>query len=232
MNAYNTILKKYPLTVTSLTTGVCYGLGDVLAQKVEKNLGRRDKYDLHRMAMFTVFGTVFGGPVYYAWFSKLDKVPKLLERIVRWNQSKHLSKYFHKQIFQQKNFDHNKFFIDNKQSFTLLQIDPVIKSKTILTSKVLADQLIFSSLYPLYFIFITGVLVNNTGKEDLEYILKNKCLNTIKINTSLNDSWKVIKNKYIEIYKTDCAVWPMIQMINFTFVSAHLQPIFVNSINI
>ena len=96
--AYNSILHKHPLSITSLTTGACYGAGDYLAQKVEMKQGKRTEIDKHRLAVFTLFGTFLGGPIYYAWFNKIDKMPLLVERIVKWNQQRYITNEFGKQL--------------------------------------------------------------------------------------------------------------------------------------
>jgi hypothetical protein len=108
----------------------------------------------------------------------------------------------------------------------------MIRSKTILVSKIYADQFIFSVFYPIFFMISTGVLLENSKKEDLEYIKTNKKLNTEKIKNSFNKSVENVKNKFAKIYVADCAVWPLIQMANFAFIPSNLQPIFVNTINI
>ena len=37
LGLYNRALQSKPLLVTSLSTGVCYGIGDYIAQSIEKN---------------------------------------------------------------------------------------------------------------------------------------------------------------------------------------------------
>jgi hypothetical protein len=235
--AYNSILHKYPLPITSLTTGACYGAGDYLAQKVEMKQGKRTEIDKHRLAMFTLFGTFLGGPIYYAWFNKIDKMPILVERIVKWNQQRYITNEFRKQLHHHVNknsvdaMSMKDFRVQLKSSFEIIE-KPMIRSKTILVSKIYADQFIFSVFYPIFFMISTGVLLENTKKEDLEYIKENKKLNTEKIINSFNKSIDNVKNKFARIYITDCAVWPLIQMANFAFIPSHLQPIFVNTINI
>jgi hypothetical protein len=236
-SAYNRLLHKYPLPVTSLTTGACYGAGDYLAQKIEIKQGKRTEIDTHRLSVFTLFGVVLGGPIYYTWFSKIDKMPILVESIVKWNQQRYLTNEFRKQLSQhitKNNVDKlsmQNFRVQYKNTFDLIE-KPMIRSKTILVSKIYADQFIFSVFYPIFFMLSTGVLLENSKKEDLEYIKTNKKLNTEKIKNSFNKSVENVKNKFAKIYVADCAVWPLIQMANFAFIPSQLQPIFVNTVNI
>ena len=123
------------------------------------------------------------------------------------------------------------FRVQYKNTFDLIE-KPMIRSKTILVSKIYADQFIFSVFYPIFFMLSTGILLENTKKEDFEYIKTNKKLNTEKIKNSFNKSVENVKNKFAKIYVADCAVWPLIQMANFAFIPSQLQPIFVNTVNI
>jgi len=123
------------------------------------------------------------------------------------------------------------FRVQFKDNFD--QIDkPIIRSKTILVSKIYADQFIFSVLYPIFFMITTGVMLENSKKEDLEYLKEHKMINTEKIKKSFDKAVTNVKDKFAKIYVTDCAVWPLIQMANFAFIPGHLQPIFVNTVNI
>lgn len=231
LNAYNTALNNKPLLITSLSTGFCYGSGDLLAQYIEKKQGKREKFDWHRTSVFTVFGTVAAGPIYYGWFSKINKMPMFLENVIKWNQQRVLTGEFKKQLAQ--NIKLNKLDTMSMKTFreqfrkNFETIDkPLIRSKTILVSKVYADQFIFSSIYPVFFMIATGMALDLTKEENRDK------LSISYVGESFDNSWTNVKNKFAKIYITDCAVWPLIQMANFAFVPAPLQPIFVNTINI
>ena len=101
---------------------------------------------------------------------------------------------------------------------------PIIKSKTILVAKIYADQFIFSVIYPIFFMMTTGIALDMVKQEE-DYTIE-RTMNSIK------NAWTNVKNKFVQIYFTDCAIWPLAQMFNFTFVPPHLQPIFVNVMNI
>jgi hypothetical protein len=57
-------------------------------------------------------------------------------------------------------------------------------------------------------------------------------ISTTSFSNSISKAWSNVKNKFIQIYVADCAVWPLVQMANFAFIPSHLQPIFVNIVNI
>lgn len=238
-------MESHPKIGTSLTTGACYGAGDLMAQKIEKNQGKRDSYDWHRTLTFTVFGTVFGGPIYYIWFKKLKNTPALLERIVKYNQTKILTnkfkKEFNKAIYENKldNLSFKEFRTKFRENFDNFE-KPLIRSKTILTTKILLDQFIFSVFYPMFFLITSGMMVKTTKplydsifeKDEIKKKELRDKFNLELVKKSFDEGITDIKNKFLGIYVLDCAVWPMAQMINFSFVPQHLQPVYVNILNI
>lgn len=229
LNAYNTALQAKPFLVTNLSTGVCYGLGDYIAQSIEKSQGKRDEYDYTRLGVFITFGTLAGGPIYYTWFSKIHNMPVFIENIVKWNQKRILAGHFKQELHKHLSSNSlgdlsmKNFRINYKSNFDTIE-KPIIRSKTILVAKIYADQFIFSVFYPIFFMMTTGVMLDIAKNEDE--------LSTSKIIKSAEKSWLNVKNKFINIYVADCAIWPLVQMANFAFVPSHLQPIFVNVVNI
>jgi protein Mpv17 len=230
LSRYNNALQAKPLLVTAITTGFCYGAGDVVAQSIERNNDKKKNYDLQRFAVMVVFGTFLGGPIYYYWFSKIDKMPRLIEKLVRWNEKRNLVQHFARELntHMAKNslsdMSMKKFRLNYKSNFDTMQ-KPLIRSKTILVAKIYADQFIFSPLYIVFFMMSTGVMMDmtdSTREDDFSDRLK----------FSLRRSWESLKKKFVNIYVTDCAIWPLVQMANFAFVPAHLQPIFVNIVNV
>jgi hypothetical protein len=245
LRLYNTVLEKYPKSGTSVTTGFCYGAGDFLAQKIEKDQCKREKYDIHRLIVFTAFGTFFGGPIYYAWFQKLSRTPQVLEKIVQYNEKRFLAYKFREQLniaLKNNNIESMSFktFRETfKQNFENID-KPLVRSKTVLTAKILLDQFIFSVFYPMFFLIMSGVMLKTTKPlydsmliEDKEESKKKlaEC-NTGLLKKSFLEGVHDIKTKFGKIYMLDCAIWPMAQMINFSFVPQHLQPVYVNVLNI
>ncbi|XP_059196391.1 mpv17-like protein 2 [Centropristis striata] len=48
---------------------------------------------------------------------------------------------------------------------------------------------------------------------------------------SLSNSFKDFKGKFLELYRTDCCVWPPAQLINFYFVAPRFRVIYVNCVD-
>lgn len=229
LNLYNKALQTKPLLVTSISTGVCYGIGDYIAQTIEKKQLKRVDYDIKRLLVFITFGTLAGGPVYYAWFSKIHNMPIFIENIVKWNEKRILTRHFKNELNKHfinnniSNLSMQKFRLEYKKHFDIID-RPIIRSKTILVAKIYADQFIFSVLYPIFFMMTTGIMLDISNDP--------KKLTPKGIAECFNKSWTNVKNKFVQIYVADCAVWPLAQMANFAFIPPHLQPIFVNVMNI
>ena len=65
------------------------------------------------------------------------------------------------------------------------------------------------------------------------YNLKNPTEFTVnRFKKSYADGVDNVKNKWLTIFFTDCAIWPQLQMINFAFVPPHLQAVYVNVLNV
>jgi hypothetical protein len=227
---YNTALKAKPLVVTSLTTGFCYGLGDVLAQEIEIRQGKKVSYDKYRIGVMTVFGIFLGGPIYYVWFSKIERVPQLLEKIAAWNERRILVQHFSRELEQRissnsiSDMSMKAFRTNYKDNFDKID-KPLIRSKTILVAKIYADQFLFSPLYIAFFLMSTGIMMDGQKYDSSKPFLP-------QLKEAVDKSWVTVKKKFVEIFVTDCAVWPLAQMANFAFIPSHLQPIFVNIVNI
>jgi hypothetical protein len=230
LSSYNRLLKANPLTVTSLTTGFCYGLGDFIAQTLEIRQGHKDSYNTYRLSVMGIYGTFLGGPVFYAWFSRIERIPKLLEKIVAWNEKRILVSHFSRELGERltsKNIsDMSMKAFRNNYKHNFEEIDkPIIRSKTVLVAKIYADQFLFSPLYIGFFLLSTGLMM------DLQNYDTSLSLYP-QFQQSLRKTWENMKTKFVNIFVTDCAVWPLAQMANFAFVPPHLQPIFVNVVNV
>ena len=238
--AYTRILEKKPLLVTCISSAVCYTLGDQLAQNIEIKTNKRVNNDYHRTINMTIFGLSVGGPLYYIWFKKVHHINKLFEKIIKWNYERQLSSKlinsFSKHI-KNGNIDNmsmKEFREVNKMHFDKIMItnEMVFRSKTILAGQVYADQFIFSAIYPVIFMMCTGLMIDNTKREDLDYLIEHKMINIDKIISSFNKNWNNVKDKYITIYMADCAFWPLFQIGNFAFVPPIYQAVLVNGMNI
>ena len=75
--------------------------------------------------------------------------------------------------------------------------------------KIIADQIIYSPLSISFFL-------TTTNKE----------------NCSLNGYRTRFNDKFIDIWKSDCCVWPITNYLNFKFVPINKQPIFTSCIDL
>lgn len=203
--SYEHALKeKAPLLTTSLSISFTYMVGEGLAQYILKKQDTTGKteYDFKRIATFGLYGVVLGGPCYYYWFKYLDQVGSKMMTYNSFVQSK-LSAYANRW---------KSFFTFKYQGKILSPTEVEIANDTrVLLSKraekaikILLDQLLFSSFYTLFFMTVIGKM---TGKPT-DY------------------------SKFPGIYAVDCVVWPPFQYFNFKYIPPHLQPIFVNGMNI
>jgi protein Mpv17 len=102
---------------------------------------------------------------------------------------------------------------------------PKLREKSaILTAKICLDQFIFSTTYIPFFMMTTsllqdganGVLVDENGTFHEE---------------RLDKAWNKVKATYVPTLEKDFAAWPMLSMINFSFVPARYQVLYVGVAN-
>jgi hypothetical protein len=191
-------LNNNPLLVKSITGGVMYGIGDTIAQNIEMYQGKRDKIDWKRLGVFTLFGGVFSGPIYHFWFNGLDRLPYRLMFARRFMEQRRVNSLI--EVAKKHGIDVGELKIEPRK----------LSSVAYYSSKILADQLIFSSLYTAFVFMMVGLMNGKTIEE----------------------AWEDTKKVYIPTYIADCIVWPPVQLINFRFVPVPLQPLFVNTVNI
>jgi hypothetical protein len=241
LSRYNQFMQTKPLMGVALSTGVCYGLGDYLAQRIEIMQDRKDSTSVRRLLIFTAFGGVIAGPIYYGWFNRLKRVPALIENLVKYNETRFLARKFHEHLdiaIKDNTLDKVSFQTFRRQfQQNFDRIDkPIIRSKTVLVAKVYLDQFVFSVFYPIFFMVSTTMLMDLTDpktkftyKSDEDGLVK---LTLAPVKTSFFHGCQNVRDKFAKIYMTDCAVWPLVQMANFALVPEHLQPVFLNCVNI
>lgn len=73
--AYNSLLKKYPLTTNCISTGILMGLGDILAQYLfpinQQSTIINLNFDYTRTLRAIIFGSCIFGPVGHTWYKFL-----------------------------------------------------------------------------------------------------------------------------------------------------------------
>lgn len=169
-HAYNALLERRPLLTKSLTSGIMYSGGDLLAQYTEninlnKNLQEGEaKVPLEingkRCLIFFIFGTCVGGPAYHYWFNYLNELPALLWRMKQSRQRGSILRAY--ALLKSHN-------IEVKLDMAKLpKTEPLTKWKA-KTAKILADQLIFSSVYTLVFFMSIGVLGGATDRLSVRH---------------------------------------------------------------
>lgn len=164
---YNEVLERKPLLTKSITTGVMYGAGDAIAQYVENlNADEKDKkelFDLKRLAVFTLFGTVIGGPAFHYWYNYLNEVPAMLLQLKRSRQKgKILRAYAYLKSFG---------IVVHLDKTKLPMAAPLGKwqKKAV---KLFADQFIFASAYLLVFFMGVGTLTKAAERSEILYLTK------------------------------------------------------------
>lgn len=159
---YNDVLIKYPLLTKSVTSGVMYAGGDVLAQYAEAYSKGESwtsvRLDKKRVGIFFLFGTVFSGPVYHYWFNYLNELPAVLWQI---KQMKHRGKILRAYALLKSHGIEVKLDLSK-----LPNAAPLDKWKG-KAAKIAADQLIFSSLYTLVFFVTIGMMEGAATKLQL-----------------------------------------------------------------
>lgn len=170
--AYTRLLNEKPLITTSVSSAACYFAGDILAQRIEISQQKRTKIDFHRTGIMTFFALTTAGPLYCMWFQKIHHINKIFDIVVKWNYERQLAgklrNTFSKHIRDGKIEDMSmkKFIEINRNQFNQLNNEIVFRSKTILAGQVYADQFIFSAIYPVIFMMGTGLLIDNTKRDE------------------------------------------------------------------
>ena len=84
-----------------------------------------------------------------------------------------------------------------------------VRFKGQIIPKILADQLIYSPLSISFFLITTN-----------------------KDNCSLNGYRSRVNERFIDIWKSDCFVWPVFNLINFKYIPVSKQPIFTSCVDL
>ncbi len=137
---YSNSLKKRPLATKTLTSGVTYGLGDIISQVMEQAQQipfRGIKIDWQRCANLFVFGILVSGPCYHYWFNYLDKLPGIAYELRKSTQKWEAKRAFH--VLKQYNVQFpqaNEFILPKPQPH---------RPWVTYAMKIAMDQLIFST---------------------------------------------------------------------------------------
>lgn len=132
-----------------------YGLGDVFAQVAESyKYGTPLKLDWKRIGVITFFGTFLSGPLYHYWFAYLDVLPMRMLQMRKSKQKWEILRAY--KVLKEHNIPVGEPIYPGVKPF---------HKYTVKTAKILADQLIFSSLYTGFFFLVIGTLNGIAGVQ-------------------------------------------------------------------
>jgi hypothetical protein len=152
-NVYNGWLTRQPIKTKSITSGIMYGFGDVFAQVAESyKYNTPLKLDWKRIGVITFFGTFLSGPLYHYWFAYLDVLPLRMLQMRKNRQKWEILRAYN--ILKQHNIPVGEPILPKVKPF---------HRYTVKAAKILADQLIFSSLYTGFFFLVIGTLNGIAG---------------------------------------------------------------------
>jgi len=174
---YNNLLTRRPITTKSVTSGLMYGLGDIFAQVGESYKNDTElKLNWKRIGVMTFFGTFISGPMYHYWFAYLDQLPLRMLQIRKSRQKWEILRAY--KILKDHNIPVGEPIFPGTKPF---------HKYTVKAAKILADQLIFSSIYTVVFFLGIGTLNGVVGvtqeqkheheqhesKKEVEDMIKN-----------------------------------------------------------
>lgn len=155
---YSNLLERRPLVTKSVTSGVTYALGDLLAQVIEhrSEAPRRPAFSLDwtRASIFFVYGTMVAGPLYHVWFARLDKLPIMMFQLRQHRARSDIMRAW--RTLQRHG-------IKVELSMDKLPLARPFSKAMERGAKIVADQLVFSSLYTVVFFTCIGTA---TGAVD------------------------------------------------------------------
>ena len=181
--AYNGYLERYPLLTKSITSGVMYGCGDVIAQVVEQGIDYKKSYkdyfiSYKRTGIFFLFGIFIAGPSYHYWFNYLNELPAALWSLKQSNQRWRILRAY--AILKSHG-------IDVKLDMEKIPKAAKIGKWTSKFVKIAVDQLVFSSLYTLIFFVSIGGMSGALEKMEADYKY-NKLIREQNEDTDVLDS--------------------------------------------
>lgn len=130
-----------------------YGLGDVFAQVAQSYSEKRPLVlDWKRIGVITFFGTFFSGPLYHYWFAYLDVFPLQMLHFRKSKQKWEILRAY--KVLKEHNIPVGELTFTGAKPF---------HKYTVKAAKILADQLVFSSLYTGFFFIAIGTMNGMAG---------------------------------------------------------------------
>jgi hypothetical protein len=150
---YNGALNRRPITTKSITSGVMYGLGDIFAQ-----MGESYKNDTplvlnwKRIGVMTFFGTFISGPMYHYWFAYLDILPLRMLQMRKVRQKWEILRAY--KVLKDNNIPVGELVLPEAKPFHKYWVK---------AAKIMADQVVFSSIYTAVFFMGIGTMNGIVG---------------------------------------------------------------------
>lgn len=214
---YMRALEERPVLTKMLTSAAMYGIGDVIAQKAAPDT-RQEPIDWKRVAVFGSFGLAVAGPLYHLWFNNLDRLPFLMMQARKFQQTVELRS------------------LQRRATKLGIKLPPVtppqpkeFRKSTYLISKVLADQFVFSPAYLGIFFYGTGLMSGRSVDECTHHV---KYALAVMRPLVRSPRCRIRRQVYVPTFAADCAIWPIVQAVNFSVVPVALQPLTVNVVNL
>eukprot|EP01113_Clastostelium_recurvatum_P002551 TRINITY_DN11075_c0_g1_i1.p1 TRINITY_DN11075_c0_g1~~TRINITY_DN11075_c0_g1_i1.p1 ORF type:complete len:308 (-),score=53.55 TRINITY_DN11075_c0_g1_i1:33-956(-) len=160
-SAYNQALLSRPILTKSLTSGFMYASGDILCQAGLSFQKKEEHFvvDWKRAAVMGFFGTFISGPMYHYWFAYLNTLPiRMLEIRKHRQRFKILRAY---SVLKKYNIKVGQFVLPEAIPYS----DRIVK-----TSKIILDQLVFSTVYTGAFFMGVGILNGIAGVDSGEHV--------------------------------------------------------------
>jgi len=130
-----------------------YGLGDIFAQVGEAYKNNTTiELNWKRIGVMTFFGTVVSGPMYHYWFAYLDQLPMRMLQMRRNRQKWEILRAY--RVLKEHNIPVGEPIFPGTKPF---------HKYTVKAAKILADQLIFSSIYTGVFFLGIGTMNGMAG---------------------------------------------------------------------
>jgi hypothetical protein len=185
---YNDLLHEWPIITKSVTSGIMYGAGDLLCQVGEAAHNNKPlRIEWKRTAVMATFGTVVSGPLYHYWFAYLDTFPIRMYELRKQRQRWKILRAYN--LLKSHNVPVGELVLPDTKPF---------HKWTMKFSKIMMDQLVFSSAYMVLFFMGVGVMNEAVGvgkkqPQPPEIAGMIHSLNNMKTETNLDAIENIIR---------------------------------------
>lgn len=203
-NNIKTIFERHPILANSSTGFITFSCGDVISQAILLNINNKHINNINNY--------------YYYYQSKIIKInfdKALCTGILGAFMNGIVMKAWYKGL-------------DNIFGSSM-------NSKRTIFMKIISDQIIFAPIAIV--IFFMNSTAYKTLRSDLlndnisnEYITSNN--NSNNNNKFIDNLIDKINTSFITAFKGDCAVWPIVNLINFSLIPINYRPTFIGCVQL